>query len=220
MLGDKIVVKQHHRQAAEDIYQILHKEIEKRKDRVSITVAGESGSGKSEIATEIGRLLKEKDDLKCALFHQDDYFIRPPGTNTEYRKKGLDNVGMHEVRLDLMDEHLKIAKNPPADSDRVLEKPLIDYDADKILSEKIDLSGLDVIICEGTYTTSLKNADYRVFIDRTYRETKKHRQERARDKLDSYADKILEKEHKIISAHKKDAYIIVSGEYRAFKASD
>ena len=218
MLGDKIVVKKHHSEAAEGVYEILKDKIAGARGRLAITVAGESGSGKSEIATEIGRIIEEKAGLKYVVFHQDDYFIRPPKTNTEYRKKGLKHVGMHEVRLNLLDEHLKLAKNPQLLKGEKLKKPLIDYDKDAEVGEEIDLSDIKIAIAEGTYTTSLENADFKVFIDRTYIETKGHRLERGRDKLDSYVEEILKKEHEIISGHKKMADIIIDENYKASEA--
>ncbi len=45
------------------------------------------------------------------------------------------------------------------------------------------------MIAEGTYTTLLPNADTRVFIDRTYLETRAHREKRARHICSPGADK-------------------------------
>ncbi len=218
MLGDKIVVRDHHTRAAEGVYGLVRERVLNSPGRIAITVAGESGSGKSEIATEVGRLFREKDNFKSILFHQDDYFIRPPKTNTEYRKKGLKHVGIHEVKMDLLDSHLKEAKSPEFSESGQIKKPLIDYDKDCILEEKVDVENIKLLIAEGTYTTSLENADIKVFIDLDYKETKKHREDRGRDKLDSYTEKILKKEHKTISSHKKHADIIIDSRYTALKS--
>ncbi len=218
MLGDKIVVREHHTRAAEGVYKLIRERVLNSPGRIAVTVAGESGSGKSEIATELSRLFSERDSFKSIVFHQDDYFIRPPKTNTEYREKGLKHVGVHEVKMELLDSHLKAAKNPEFSESGKIKKPLIDYDKDCILEESVDVENVKLLITEGTYTTSLKNADIKVFIDLNYKETKKHRQDRGRDKLDSYVEKILKKEHKIISSHKKCADIIIDSQYRALDA--
>ena len=76
-----------------------------RDRRVVIAVAGESGSGKSTTATRLGRALSNA-GVRAGLIHQDDYFLRPPRTNHEYRLLDLAHVGPHEVNLDLLQTHL------------------------------------------------------------------------------------------------------------------
>lgn len=209
MLGDKIVVKPHHTKAAEGVYKKIRDRVVNSTRRVAITVAGESGSGKSEIASEIARLFCEKDNLESITFHQDDYFKLPPISNDGARRKDIGNVGIHEVRMDELNRHILYAK----EQGKLITKPLIDFDNNKILEEKVDVAGKKIIIAEGTYTTTLTDADIRVFIDRTYVDTLQHRKERARDMLDDYTEKILEIEHGIISMHKEKADIIINRDY-------
>ena len=201
MLGDKIVVKEYHTRAAEGVYERIADRVSEAGRPVAITVAGESGSGKSEIASEIARLFEENKGMKTVIFAQDDYFVLPPKSNSSARTKDIKNVGMHEVRLDLLDEHIEMAK------------ALVDYDNDMILEEDLPVTDVDIVFAEGTYTTNLKNADIRVFIDRTYHDTLAHRKERARDTLDKFTESVLEIEHGIISLQKKkaDACIFSNG---------
>jgi len=56
MIGDKLIIEQFHTDRATDICRMLAAH---RLDRFVFTVAGESGSGKSELASEIARLLTE-----------------------------------------------------------------------------------------------------------------------------------------------------------------
>ncbi|MGM0441370.1 MAG: uridine kinase family protein [Elusimicrobiota bacterium] len=211
MLGDKIVVKEHHKRAAGQVYDKISEEVLEKDGPVAITVAGESGSGKSEIGSEIARLFEKKNGLNSIIFAQDDYFKLPPKSNDAARRDNIDRVGMGEVKLDLLDEHIENIK-----SGRKLKfnKPLIDYENDDILTEKVDGNGIDIIVAEGTYTTELHNADYQVFIDRTYEDTYEHRKERGRDELDEYMDKILRIEHDIISSQKNKADIVINKDYR------
>lgn len=209
MIGDEIVVKEHHTRSARKVVDLIRDKISSFDGRVVITVAGESGSGKSETASEIVRLLKEKEGVEYRIFHQDDYFVYPPHTNADKRKEDISHVGMDEVKLELLDKHLKEAKDPMATT---IEKPLVDFHKDEILSETFDLTGVKVLVAEGTYTTALENADIRVFIDKTFHDTLSHRQERARDEIDEFTDKILSIEHDIISKQKEKADIIIPKE--------
>lgn len=215
MIGDEIVVKPHHTKAAENVYNKIKDKVlnANEGDVIAITVAGESGSGKSETATEIARLFKENHDLPHVVFHQDDYFVHPPKTNDQRRKENIHQieqaVGTHEVKLDLLDKHLSYVKDPDV---KRIEKPLVDFHKDQVLSETHDLDNVKLVVAEGTYTTALKNADIKVFIDKDYKDTLEHRKERARDELDENTDKILQIEHEIISKHKEQAHVIVPKE--------
>ena len=95
----------------------------------------------------------------------------------------------------------------------MLEKPLVVFDEDRISSEKVDLSPFDVVIAEGTYTSLVKNADYHVFIDRDYYDTRQHRIDRGRDEIDEFSDKILKIEDQIITKHKQYADYVVRKDY-------
>lgn len=212
MKGDILIIDDNHRKAGKQVADLILKEIKDSKKKYVITVAGESGAGKSETAFSIAEVL-EKENLKCFIFGQDDYFVYPPKTNAVQREKDINWVGMQEVKLDLLDQNLKDV----LEGNTKLTKPLVDFDADKIGEETVDLKDYDVLIAEGTYTTSLKNADCRVFIDRNKMDTIESRKKRAREAQDEFLDKILTIEHEIISKHKALADIVISKEWEAVK---
>lgn len=214
MIGDKVVPKPHHTAAAEAVFVQLKKRMEKK--RPAITIAGESGSGKSEIAVELERLFAGQ-GAKPFIFQQDDYFFLPPETNAQTRKKDIKHVGLGEVNLALLDEHVRVFKFAPAEE---IEKPLVIFAEDRTTKETIAPADYDVAIAEGTYTTLLNHADFHVFIDRSFEETLAHRRERARDPLDEFSEKILEIEHNIISKHKSLAEIVVNNDYTVTWAGD
>jgi uridine kinase len=203
MIGDKVRIQPHHTKAAREIYGAVKDEL--GAGPTTFTVAGQSGAGKSEIAQELGKLL-DADGRKTIIFQQDDYFFYPPKTNHNRRLADINWVGTKEVNIKLLDEHLALFKNSTT---QILEKPLVVFEENRITSEKVDLSPFNVLIAEGTYTTLLKNADYHVFIDRDYYDTKKHREERGRDVIDSFSEEVLKIEDKIISKHKSLASFIV-----------
>lgn len=210
MRGDVLIISDDHRKAAKNVFDLIGNEIGRAVGKVGITVAGESGAGKSEIAASLAELL-ETTGLRTYVFQQDDYFVFPPKTNAQERLKDIRHVGTSEVRLGLLDDHLLKAKQ----GEEVIEKPLVIFDEDRITREELDPSGYDVFIVEGTYTTLLDNAEYRIFIDRDINDTKASRLKRNREKQDDYLEKILLIEHKIISQHRNLADIIITKDYSA-----
>ncbi|MCK5765707.1 MAG: hypothetical protein KAH26_06980 [Bacteroidales bacterium] len=215
MEGDVLIINNYHRKAARQVAAILLPEIESTDGKYFISVAGESGAGKSEIAASIAAEL-EKAGKATYVFAQDDYFVYPPKTNAEKRKEDIGWVGMQEVNLFLLDEEIAAIR----EGETLIEKPLVIFQEDRITTEKVDLSQYKVFIAEGTYTTALKNLDARVFIDRDIKDTKKARAKRAREKQDEFLEQILTIEHRIISAQKKEADIIINKRFDAIKQED
>ena len=217
MKGDKLVVREEHVRAARQIAELLLPQIAGLEGKLIITIAGESGSGKSETASALCSLLSEK-GVASVIFQQDDYFVYPPRTNAAMRRRNISHVGLPEVRLTLLDENLSEVLEDRND----IEKPLVFFDEDRIATETVQLQGIKVVIVEGTYTTLLKNVHRRVFIDRTYVDTREARKRRERDEQDEFLERVLQIEHGIISSHKPRADIIVSRDYevRSNEAKD
>lgn len=208
MRGDIIIVEEHHRRAAAQIVPRLAPAVTAKGSRYTITVAGESGSGKSETATAIAEGLGAA-GLRTSILQQDDYFVHPPRTNDRTRRANLCWVGPTEVRLDLLDSHLQAATEGAAS----LTKPLVIYEEDRITEETLDLGDVDVVIAEGTYTSLLENVDTRVFIARNRLETMEHRMKRGREEFDPFIEQVLEIEHGIISQHRERADIVIATDY-------
>lgn len=215
MRGDQLVIEPHHRKAAQGLYEQLAAAVKASAAKQVITVAGESGSGKSETAQALADLL-ENDGTRAMIFQQDDYFVHPPRTNDRTRRADIEWVGPQEVRLDLMDEHLAAFRNG---ADEII-KPLVDYEADRIEQEHLATGSARVAIAEGTYTTLLEQANWRAFINRTAAETRAHREKRARhaSELDPFIEQVLTIEHDIISAHRSRADFIIESDYSVHPA--
>ena len=127
MLDDKIIIEKQHKNAGRIIGRHILDSMERFRRKSTITISGESGSGKSETATALSEFL----------------------------------------------------------------------------------------IVEGTYTSILSNVDRRIFIDRNFHQTLKHRQKRNRSssELDDFTTQVLQKEHHIISKHRVLADIIINSDY-------
>ncbi|WP_422107153.1 hypothetical protein [Winogradskyella sp.] len=205
MIGDKLTYHSNYRKVTDKIMSRLNKELT-TKACVCIAVGGESGSGKTSLAHALHLDIEKKLSLKGFLFHADDYFIRPPKDNHNKRLEDIGNVGVEEVNLDVLDEHIRMFINK-AD---LIEKPLINYNENYISKEIIQPSDYDFCIVEGTYVMLLQEPHFKVFIKKTYKDTMANRQRRARDLINAFNENVLEIEHHIIKAHSKLANMIVS----------
>lgn len=211
MKGDIVVLEKHHRSAAREIVPALVDAVRAKDGRFTMSVAGESGSGKSETGTAIGEAF-EALGISAVVLGQDDYFVLPPKSNAARRREDDAWLGPHlEVRFDLLQQNLADAA---AGVDTIV-KPLIDYDADSVEEETVDLTGVEVVIVEGTYTSLLRGLDARVFITRNRLDTLAHRQKRNRgtEVGDPFVENILETEHKIIAGHRQLADFVITTDY-------
>lgn len=212
MKGDILIINENHRKAAEQCVGIMLPDIHSKDGKFMITVAGESGAGKSEIAASIAELLDDR-GVHCFIFQQDDYFVYPPKTNAKMRERDISHVGVSEVKIDVIDKNLKQI----IDGAKEITKPLVIFDEDRIDTETVDVSDYKVFIVEGTYTISLKNIDKHIFIDRNYIDTKEARKKRNREKQDEFLEKVLQIEHEIITSFVSLADIIITKDFNAIK---
>ena len=208
MRGDVILVEEHHYRAAGQIVERILPAIQAKQGRYTITVAGESGSGKSETAKALAETL-EQHELRCAILQQDDYFVHPPRSNDATRRKDIGWVGTQEVKLELLDSHLQQA----LEGAERLAKPLVIYEEDRVTEETMELEGVKVVIAEGTYTSLLEHVDTRIFIARNRLETMEARKKRGREQMDPFIEQVLEIEHAIISRHRARADVVITRDY-------
>lgn len=211
MIGDVINLEQKHLNTAENIYKIFKEKYDHDK-KWAVGICGESGSGKSVTAFALKKVLEEN-GIRSLVIQMDDYFRLPPKTNHENRQQSLDNVGMHEVLLDLIQNNIKEFKKGKS----TLEKPLVHYQNNSISEEILDLEDIQVVIIEGTYILSIDDFDFSIFIDRNYQDTYEKRMERNRDEQSDFVEKVLAIEHNIISQFKEKADIVLGKNYEILK---
>jgi uridine kinase len=216
MKGDIVIVQAHHQKVARVIVPMIINKIREKKRMYTLTVGGESGSGKSEISLAIANELNQN-GIKAIILGQDDYFFLPPKLNNHKRRENPDWLGPDiEVNLDLLENNLIEAIQGKSE----IIKPLIDYNKNTIETQVVNLKGIKVIIAEGTYTTLLKNIDLKIFIIRDWHLTLEDRKKRSRgnEVHDPFTEGILAVEHKIIAGHKHLADIIVNNDYEIINA--
>lgn len=208
MRGDIILVGEEHRNAASQIIDRLIDEIRASSRRYTLTVAGESGSGKSETAQALAEELEDR-GVRTVVLQQDDYYVLPPKFNDAARRANFKWVGTTEVRLDLLDSHLQAAQ----DGAEQVIKPLVIYEENRIDEETQSYQGVEVVIAEGVYTSLCEHVDRRVFIARNRLETMEHRMKRGREEFDPFIEDVLKKEHEIISQHRPQADVVITRDY-------
>ena len=211
MKGDKLVLQDYHRRAAREIVARILREVEISKTIYVITVAGESGSGKSETGKALSDELA-KFGIESIVLGQDDYFVLPPKSNDLKRREDSEWLGPHvEVKLDVLEQNLVDA----IQGKKEIAKPLVDYDSNSIEEEIISLVGIKVLIAEGTYTSLLRHVNTRIFIARNWLDTFEHRQKRQRgtEVGDPFIEEVLRVEHKIIAGHQHLADILITKDF-------
>lgn len=206
MIGDKLIIKPYHLPPARDILKYLQPKFPNRK--IAIAIGGESGCGKSTLAIALKEILLEE-GIKAFIFHMDDYFHLPPTSNHNQRLEDINFVGPQEVNLKLLQKQID---SVISGKEIILEKPLVHYKENEIRSETIDFEEISVLIIEGTYTMLL-DVDFKVFIDRDFKETFQNRMERGRDKMSPFVENVLEIEHALLQIDKMKADLFIDKEY-------
>lgn len=170
-------------------------------------VAGESGSGKSTAATLLADALSAR-GLATALIHQDNYFVRPPRTNHEFRLQDLSSVGPQEVQLDLIRDHIAAFR-----VGGTVTAPVVNYPANCFDHATRTFAGTQVLIVEGTYVLMLDGLDVRVFLEATHADTHERRMARNRDIWEPIIDTILDIEHRLIAPQGDGAHWLIDREF-------
>lgn len=181
--------------------------------RAVIGVAGESGSGKSVTATGLALALDTLGRI-CVVLHQDDYFVRPPRANHEFREQNIGNVGPQEVNLTLLAAHVAAFRARQGD----VPVPTVDYTEDRFTTRLVDFASADVLIVEGTYVLMLPDLDRRIFFDATAMQTRERRRERNRDIDAPIVEQVLAIEHDLIAPQRAAADILIDSGFNIVRA--
>lgn len=208
---DNTIHEDQHKKVVQIIVSDLFEKINIKPSRYILSVAGESGSGKSEtakaIAIELGKC-----GIKTVILGQDEYCNLTPQFNDIKRKEDPDWLGPHlEIKMEVLQKNITDAYNGV---DEILI-PVINPVGNTITNIKLSLSGVKVIIAEGTYVSLLRNIDSRIFINRNRLETLRDRKKRNRrnEVNDPFTEQILVTEHKIIAGHRFLADYIITNDY-------
>ena len=142
----------------------------------------------------------------CALpIYTDNYYRIPPARRTEWREShGIESINFDEYDWDLINKNIQDFKES-----RESTLPCIDLLTDQKDRLVTDFDGINVLILEGLYSLKAE-ADVKVFIDSTYRDTKKAQTLRGKEPKNKFRFKVLEREHELVQALKEKADFIIS----------
>ncbi len=211
MLGDILLINDMHKEAACAIKEYVLKDLEKLENghRYVVSISGESGSGKSELAHSLGKILQQN-NVRAKVIHTDNYYKIPPLLREEWRRsKGIDKVGIKEydwIRINRTIRDFREAQEcmiPCID--------LIPEQVDKLIT---DFSKIDLLVMDGLYAIKTNDVDLRIFIDLTYHETKINQIIRMKEAMSDFRLEILEQEHKNVVSLKPLADLIVDKSYQ------
>ena len=202
MQNDVFHIKQHHIQAAETVFNEIENKLKGKK--FIITIAGEVSSGKTTLAYLLGRMLKMK-GVKSKILDCVDFYKIPPTERRAYREKhGLDTIGVDEYDWDKIESTIKSFRKGGS-----AELPLVDLLTDEVDRIKTSFKDVDVLIISGLYAFYCKDADYKIFMELTYRETYEAQKYTGKEVMDGFRQKILEREHESVQLQKNSADIYI-----------
>lgn len=217
MLGDVLLINDMHKEAAQAIYERVKEDLEGKEERYRyiVGISGESGSGKSELAHSLGKLLKEN-HVRVKVVHTDNYYKIQPLLREEWRRnKGFDKIGLEEY------DWIKIRKTiRDFKEEQECVIPCIDLIPEQVDKLITDFSKIDLLIVDGLYAINAPDIDLHVFIDLTYHETKINQIIRMKEALSDFRMTILEKEHNAVASLKPMADLIVDKSYQVVTAAE
>jgi len=194
MLNDRITVTKKHIDAANVVVDELLPRIG---DKYIIAIGGEVGSGKSTLAFAIAHRLK-KEGIKSKIIDLDDFYTIPPHSRKAWRRKhGIESVGPEEYDWDSINRVIEDFRH-----DRDSTMPCVDLITDEVDRISTTFRSVRVVIFNGLYATMLWQADFKVFLELTYRETLEAQLFGEKEEMTEFRKKILEREHKMVQALK------------------
>lgn len=207
MLGDVLLITEKHENAAKAILPFI---LEHRVPKMLIGISGESGSGKTELAHVLAKMLR-KEGIIAKPLHIDNYYRIDPLLRTEWRKKnGIEkSVGFAEYDWDTINRNLEDFRK-----DRVSTMPCIDLLTDQVDQLTTNFKGVDMLIVDGLYAIKTEGIHVRIFIELTYRETKKAQLVRGKEPQNDYRMMVLECEHQVVLSLRTSADVFVNMEYK------
>ncbi len=201
MLNDVVTIEKKHTNAASTLFDRVLRD---RKPKFIVAISGEVGTGKCEIAHELGRKLIAA-GISVKLLHMDNYYLVPPLERMEWRKKnGLGKIGYDEYDWKTINQNIDDFR-----TDKKSVMPIVDLFTQKVDELHTDFKGIEVLIIAGLYSIRINQGDLRVFIELTYEDTWEEQILTQKEVMDDFRIEVLKHEHKAVQSLKSlaDFYI-------------
>lgn len=207
MLGDVLLITEKHENAAKAILPFI---LDRKVPKMIIAISGESGSGKTELAHVLAKMLR-KEGIIAKPLHIDNYYRILPLLRAEWRKNnGIDkSVGFTEYDWETIHKNLDDFRN-----NRVSTMPCIDLVTEQVDKLTTDFKGVDMLIVDGLYAIKTEGVQLRIFIELTYHETKKAQVVRGKEPQNEYRMQVLEREHQVVQSLRSTADILINMDYQ------
>ncbi|MCF8226132.1 MAG: hypothetical protein K9J30_09665 [Bacteroidales bacterium] len=211
MLGDVLLINDMHKEAAAAICEKVMEDLGKKEDRYRyiVGIAGESGSGKSELSHTLAKALKAH-HIRVKIIHTDNYYKIQPLLREEWRRnKGFEMIGHGEY------DWVKIKKTiRDYKEEQECMVPCVDLIPEQVDKLLVDFEKIDLLILDGLYAIKAPDIDMRIFIDLTYHETKINQIIRMKEALTDFRLNILEREHQAVRSLRLMANYIIDKTYQ------
>lgn len=192
MLNDRITVTKKHIETANVVVDEILPKIGKK---YIIAIGGEVGSGKSTLAFAIAHRLK-KEKVKSKIIDLDDFYHVLPNQRKAWRREhGIQSIGPMEYDWDAINRVIEDFRN-----DRPSSMPCVDLITDEVDRLTTSFKKIPVMILNGLYATMLWQADFKVFLELTYKETLEAQLFGEKEEMTAFRKQILEREHKMVQA--------------------
>jgi len=213
MLGDILLITDKHRKAAG---VIARRVLEEKKTmemsypgyRFIVAISGESGAGKSELSHSLAIVLKSA-GLRVKVLHTDNYYkVEPLHRRAHREESNFQHIGPEEYNRELLAQNIDDFRQG-----RTAEMPCIDIITEQVDSLTTDFSKIDLLIIDGLYAIATEGIDLGIYIDITYKESKRKQLQRGKERADEHRWKVLEQEHLSARRLKHFARTVVDRRY-------
>jgi len=210
MLGDVLLITDRHRRGGRELAERIRA---LPAARPVVAIAGESGSGKSELAHTTARALKD-DGVAAKILGLDSYYRIPPAERAGWRRlHGIAAVGDEEMDWPAIERHVGAFRRGEE-----VTLPIVDFFTERVDRLVTSFGGVGVLIVEGLYA-SRAPADLKVFIDLTYHDTTKAQVVRGKEVQDDLRARVLEREHQVVQSHRSLADLVITPDFEVVAAT-
>ncbi|MBF0585816.1 uridine kinase [Prosthecochloris sp. N3] len=214
MLNDILLIGEKHKKAAEAIAErvLIEKQAKEEEEtgyRFIVAISGESGAGKSELSHSLAMVLKRQ-GIRVKILHTDNYYrVEPLNRRAARDLNNFENIGPEEYNRELLEQNIEEFRRGA-----IADMPCIDIITEKVDRLTTDFSDIELLIIDGLYAISTEGIDLGIYIDLTYRETKKNQFARGKETTDDHRWKVLEQEHQSARKLRRLANTFVDRDYK------